>query len=172
MTILGALLFAGASLIGPAHAEVAEADAGAGIEDFHGALIAAMQMPGHAEREAALLPVAAELFDLPRIAGISLGRTWRDLDESQRQAFQDNLLALIVATYADRFDSYGDQQFVTDDVQAVRTGHVVRTRLLRPGEDDVTLDYFVRDGRVFNVVADGVSDLSLRRADYTSHHQE
>ena len=50
----------------------------------------------------------------------------------------------------------------------MRTGDVVRTRLLREAEADVTLDYFLRAGRVFNVVADGVSDLSLRRADYSS----
>ena len=30
------------------------------------------------------------------------------------------------------------------------------------------LDYFFSDGKVFNVAADGVSDLSLRRADYNS----
>jgi phospholipid transport system substrate-binding protein len=45
---------------------------------------------------------------------------------------------------------------------------VVRTRLLRPPDAPVTLDYFLRDGRIFDVVADGVSDLSLRRADYAS----
>jgi phospholipid transport system substrate-binding protein len=45
---------------------------------------------------------------------------------------------------------------------------VVRTRLRRDAAADVALDYFLRDDKVFNVVADGVSDLSLRRADYNS----
>ena len=107
-------------------------------------------------------------FDITRIAAVSLGRTWRDLTDTQQTEFVSLLSELVVATYADRFDGYSGQQFVTDEVRAVRTGDVVRTRLLREAEADVTLDYFLRAGRVFNVVADGVSDLSLRRADYSS----
>ncbi|MFZ8890496.1 MAG: ABC transporter substrate-binding protein, partial [Pseudomonadales bacterium] len=45
---------------------------------------------------------------------------------------------------------------------------VVYTTLERPGNSSVSLNYFLRDGGIFNVVADGVSDLSLRRADYNS----
>ena len=95
-------------------------------------------------------------------------RTWRDLTDAQQAEFVSLLSELVVATYADRFDGYSGQQFVTDEVRSVRTGHVVRTRLIRETEADVMLDYFLRAGRVFNVVADGVSDLSLRRADYSS----
>jgi phospholipid transport system substrate-binding protein len=43
---------------------------------------------------------------------------------------------------------------------------VVRTELERSNGERVSLDYYFRGGQVFNVVADGVSDLSLRRADY------
>ena len=45
---------------------------------------------------------------------------------------------------------------------------MVKTELVRSSGDKVTLDYYFRDAGVFNVVADGVSDLSLRRADYNS----
>jgi len=44
---------------------------------------------------------------------------------------------------------------------------VVRSELLPRDGEPVKLDYFFRDGKVFNVAADGVSDLSLRRADYS-----
>lgn len=138
------------------------------IDDFHAALIQAMRTPDYAARATALQPVIDASFDITRIAGISLGRTWRDLTDTQQTEFVSLLSELVVATYADRFDGYSGQQFVIDEVRAVRTGHVVRTRLVREAEADVTLDYFLRAGRVFNVVADGVSDLSLRRADYSS----
>ena len=138
------------------------------INAFHAALIQAMRSPDYAARETALQPVIEASFDITRIAGISVGRTWRDLTDAQQAEFVSLLRELVVATYADRFDGYSGQQFVTDEVRSVRTGHVVRTRLIRETEADVMLDYFLRAGRVFNVVADGVSDLSLRRADYSS----
>jgi phospholipid transport system substrate-binding protein len=138
------------------------------IESFHIALLAAMAMPEHETREAHLTPIIADTFDLPRIASISLGRTWRDLDQAQRAAFIELLSQLISATYADRFDSFNGQRFSTTGVEQARGGEVVRTELTKSDGDKVSLDYFLRDGRIFNVVADGVSDLSLRRADYSS----
>ncbi len=138
------------------------------VERLHAGLLAAMQLDTHSEREAYLQPIIADVFDNRRIAGISLGRTWRDLSAQQRAEFEAKLLDLVVATYADRFDNFNGQQFVTDGVQAVKNNVVVQTRLQRADADDVKLDYVLREGRVFNVVADGVSDLSLRRADYNS----
>lgn len=138
------------------------------VEGFHGVLAEVVGIGGYAEREAYLAEHTAVVFDTSRIAAISLGRTWRTLPEDRRASFIELLTDLITATYADRFDNDSGQTFATDVVAPVKDGFVVRTRLLRPGEEDVSLDYFLRDGKIFNVVADGVSDLSLRRADYNS----
>lgn len=149
----------------------AETDADAhqtSVEGFHQVLIDVMQMPDQASREGALSATITTLFDITRIASISLGRTWRSMPEEQQEAFIALLSELIVATYADRFDRYNQQRFETHAVVPVKSGFVVQTYLHRLDDDAVTLDYFMRDGRVFNVVADGVSDLSLRRADYNS----
>ncbi len=147
-----------------AGAETAKAQ----VADFHATLLQAVTLPQHSAREAVLQPSINAVFDLRRIAAISLGRTWRGLGESQQQTFVDLLTTLVVATYADRFDRDSGQQFVTDRVEAVQSGFVVYTRLLRDAAEDVSLNYFLRNDLVFNVVADGVSDLSLRRADYNS----
>ena len=138
------------------------------VEQLHEVLIQAMQIADGAQREALIQPVIARTFDVPSIARISVGRTWRNITQEQRGALIEDLQILIAATYADRFDAFNQQQFVTDAVEEVKTGHVVKTRLLRTDDDPVSLDYFLRKGLVFNVVADGVSDLSLRRADYNS----
>ncbi len=140
----------------------------AAVDAFHASLLGVLSLGEHSQRELALLPQITALFDVPRIAAISLGRTWRDLDEVQQSEFVGLLTELIAATYADRFGSASGPQFVVDEVASVKQGFVVRTRLQRPGGDDVTLDYLLQDGRIFNVIADGVSDLSLRRADYNS----
>ena len=138
------------------------------VETFHATLLDAMRVEDQSARERLLEPAIAGLFDVERIAGISLGRTWRGLNPSQRDEFKALLKTLIAATYADRFTGFSGQQFVTDGETQVKTGTVVHTRLMPADGDAVALDYFMRDGRVFNIVADGVSDLSLRRADYNS----
>ncbi|MYE87289.1 MAG: ABC transporter substrate-binding protein, partial [Gammaproteobacteria bacterium] len=56
--------------------------------------------------------------------------------------------------------------FVQVETVAASTGPVVKTVLNRTNDEPVNLDYYFRSGKAFNVVADGVSDLSLRRADY------
>ncbi|MEM9621752.1 MAG: ABC transporter substrate-binding protein [Pseudomonadota bacterium] len=138
------------------------------IETFHKVLVSAMQTADRQSRETLLRSPVLELFDVAGIARISIGRTWRQLEQTDQQAFTRLLGELIVATYADRFATYNNQRFVIDEVKPVRSGAVVVSRLVRANDDDVTLDYYLRRGQVFNVVADGVSDLSLRRADYNS----
>ena len=107
-------------------------------------------------------------FDIGTVSRITLGRTWRDLDDARKREFRDLLVALIVATYADRFDSFDGQRFERIESLAGRRGWVVKTQLVRANGERVNLDYYFNAGSVFNVVADGVSDLSLRRADYNS----
>lgn len=139
------------------------------IEEFHEKLLTVMQMTGGFDvRLAALSPVIHGLFDVTTIARISLGRTWKTLDESAQRTFIELLERLIVVTYAARFDKYSGQTFSTMSSEQTRRGWVVRTELALTDGDKVTLDYYLREGYVYNVVAEGVSDLSLRRADYNS----
>ena len=139
------------------------------IEAFHAALLDAMRSDETFDARFALLaPVVGELFDVPTIARISLGRTWKSLDEPARAEFVDLLAELIAATYTDRFDSYSGQTFHLLSAEPARRGWVVKTELEKSDGERVSLDYYFRGRQVFNVVADGVSDLSLRRADYSS----
>lgn len=139
------------------------------IDAFHAALLEVMQSGAEFDARAALLaPKVGELFDLPSISRISLGRTWKTLDAQSQREFSSLLQELIVATYADRFDSFDGQSFHDVGVEPAGRGWVVKTELERSSGERVTLDYYFRKDRVYNVVADGVSDLSLRRADYNS----
>ena len=153
---------------GQAAAAVDAETANGKIDAFHALLIDVMQTPGHANRAAALSPVVPGFFDIGTVSRITLGRTWRELDEVRQREFSELLEALIVATYADRFDSFDGQRFERGESLAGRRGWVVKTQLVRSNGERVNLDYYFNAGSVFNVVADGVSDLSLRRADYNS----
>jgi len=139
------------------------------VAQFHQRLLETMQsgsdFPGRFEILAA--PVA-DFFDIATVSRISLGRTWRTLDADSQAQFSALLQHLIVATYADRFDSFDGQSFHTLSTEPASRGWVVRTELERANGERVSLDYYFREDGVFNVVADGVSDLSVRRADYNS----
>ena len=147
---------------------VAEETVNGKIDDFHALLIDVMQTARYADRLAAVEPAVPGFFDIATVSRITLGRTWRDLDEARKQEFRELLEALIAATYADRFDSFDGQRFERLESLAGRRGWVVKTQLVRSNGERVNLDYYFNAGAVFNVVADGVSDLSLRRADYNS----
>ncbi len=156
-----------AGLPGPsAWSNPAAGEAAAAVDAFHAVVLEAMQTRGFAQRVALLEPAVAAFFDLDAVARISLGPTWRSLAEERRSAFVDLMRRLVTATYADRFDSYSGQSFVRVETVTASTGPVVKAQLNRSNGKPVNLDYYFRGGKAFNVVADGVSDLSLRRADY------
>ena len=140
------------------------------VEGFHEELLALMQGDfSYAERERRMRGAVQERFDMPTIGRITVGGTWRKLEKDQRTALLEALTDLTATTYADRFDSYNEHRFVTLDTSDAGGGRSrVRTELQRVNRDSVQLDYFLLDGLIFNVVADGVSDLSLRRAEYAA----
>ena len=144
------------------------ADEKAAIEQFHSQLLLMMALPTQHEREEHIRPSIDQLFDVERIARVSLGRSWRALEADSQQAFVALLREHVVATYAARFSENRGQTFSIEGFKQVRKGVVVQSSISPVDGDAVKLDYFFRDGKVFNIAADGVSDLSLRRADYNS----
>ncbi len=139
------------------------------VDQLHEVLLSAMRLEGGvSERKSLIAPVVLELFDVASIARISTGRAWRSFDDAQRAALIDALNRLLVTTYADRFDSYNGQAFEHVELSESRTGAIVKTEIVRSSGERVPIDYYFRGDKVFNVVASGVSDLSLRRAEYSS----
>ncbi len=138
------------------------------IDGFHALLMEVMQTARYSDRVDALDPAVPGFFDIGTVSRITLGRTWRELDDARKRKFRGLLETLIAATYADRFDSFDGQRFERLESIAARRGWVVKTQLVKANGERVNLDYYFNAGSVFNVVADGVSDLSLRRADYNS----
>ena len=138
------------------------------IEGFHTNLIDMMDKTSQLEREAFIQANIEQLFDFERIARVSLGRSWRELEKEAQDEVKDLLRQTVIATYARRFSENRGQTFVVHGSKAVRKGVVVESSVKPRDAESVKLDYFFSDGKVFNVAADGVSDLSLRRADYNS----
>ncbi len=171
-TVAAGLIGLGAVLSSAAQ----NADAVATVDRLHGALLDIMQNArtlGYAGRRDRIAPVVRESFDLPFIARFALGRYWSELDSEERETFVNVFSRWTVAHYAARFNGYSGEKFEVVSVEpSRRERELVRTVLDVPNESaaDVTLDYLLHetDGkwRIINVIANGVSDLSLKRADY------
>lgn len=148
---------------------VRAAEPAAQIDALHAVLIEAMRHGGTpAEREKIVESAVVASFDFETIAKVSVGREWQKIGADGQQKLVGLLKALSLATYADRFDSYEGQKFEAAGVVNSKSGTVVKTIIVRSNGERVPLHYYFRNGRIFNVVADGVSDLALRRADYGS----
>jgi len=172
----GAVLLAWLGCVATVHAAGEEA-AVAVVERLHAALVenvSAEPPRGFEQRLARLEPVIEASFDFGTITRVALGDAYEGLEEARRERFRELIERQSALTYADRFEGGGEPiRFVTGEVRAVRGGRtLVRTRLEPDSGEPVTLDYVLHetgDGvRIVNVLANGVSDLSLKRAEYAA----
>lgn len=125
-----------------------------------------------ADRYRELEPLIVATHDLPYIAEFALRRQWTALTDDERQRFVAAFQRLSVMTYAARFGNVGADAFRPIEAGTPdANGRVqVTTAIERDGQSDVSLEYLVQpDGenwKIINIVADGVSDLALKRAEY------
>ena len=146
------------------------------VENLHASLLGVMKEAkkiGYQGRYEQLSPVIKETFDLPFIARIVVGRYWRTFNDEQKVKFLETFERLSIATYAHRFDGYSGEQFRLVSEKESRRGRIiVNTLLIKPDGEKIELDYTLKRHkhrwRVINVTANGVSDLSLKRSDYTT----
>ncbi len=165
-----------AALALPAHAAAVESDpATVPIRAFYDALLAAMKQAdqlGVRGRYDKLAPVIRSTFDLPAMTRIAVGPDWTSIPPEQQTALLDNFARMTIATYASRFDGYSGQSFEVDpEVQPRNNGRIVRTRIVRPKEEPVTLNYLMRSsGESFKVVdiylSGTISELATQRSEF------
>jgi phospholipid transport system substrate-binding protein len=125
-----------------------------------------------AERYRVLEPTIVKTHNLPYIAEFALRRQWGALKDDEQQRFVAAFQRLSVMTYAARFGNVAPEAFRPLDVGVPdANGRVqVTTAIKREGQPDVSLEYLLQqdgdDWKIINIVADGVSDLALKRAEY------
>ena len=146
------------------------------VEKLHETLLNNMQNSaslGYNGRYEELSPVIKSSFDTPLIAKVVLGRNWKELDTQQQSDFVELFNRLSVATYASRFDNFSGESFKTIKIDNMKKGRIlVKTELVSPDDEPVNLDYIMQlnNGQwyIISVIADGVNDLSLKRAEYSN----
>jgi phospholipid transport system substrate-binding protein len=146
------------------------------VERLHSTLIAVMKdgdKLGYQGRYDQLAPVIKSSFDMPFISRTVLGKYWETFSNEQRSRFVETFTQLSIATYAANFDRYSGERFKTISEKGVSGGRIlVQSQLTKSDGGQVQLDYLLhRPGNqwlIVNVIAQGVSDLALKRADYSA----
>ena len=144
------------------------------VHALHDSLLEIMRQSANGAyeaRHALMEKTVSNHFDIPLIARVVLGRHWRALEAGQQQAFIDLFRRLTVATYVGRFDAFDGQSFRMLRARALRENrYMVKTVLEIPGAEAVSFDYLVQQTdagwKIISVIAEGVNDLSLKRAEY------
>jgi len=143
------------------------------IDAFDNALIETMKQAkalGPKGRYQKLEPAIQRAFNLPVMTRFAVGPAWGQFSEPDHNALIDAFTRLTVASYAHNFDGYGGERFVINPkVQTRGPDKIVETKLMRPGDKPVSLNYRMRlDGatwKVIDIYYGNISQLSLRRAD-------
>jgi phospholipid transport system substrate-binding protein len=146
------------------------------VKRLHESLTEAMREGsrlGYKGRLELLTPSVTRTHDLDFIARTTLGNLWSKLSPDQQITFTDTFRQLSISSYADWFKSHEGEAFEFVDQQAMpREQVLVRTRIVKEKVEIARLDYVLRetkDGwRIINIMANGVSDLALKRVEYRS----
>ena len=159
-------------------ADVAAVDvdpAVAPIRAFYDALLAVMKQAdqlGVRGRYDKLAPVIRSTFDLPAMTRIAVGPEWTTIPPEQQAALTDHFSRMTIATYANRFDGWSGQSFEVDpEVLPRNNGRIVRTKLNRPKEEPVTLNYLMRgtgdSWKIVDIYLSGtISELATQRSEF------
>ena len=173
--ILTALLILTLSL--PAAAIGTDPAAAKVVEKLHTELLEVMKKAkalGYKGRYQRLAPLVTSSYDFPFISKLVVGRYWSEFSPEQKEQFVNTFTKLSIATYANQFAGYGGEHFKTISAEESTRGRLlIKTVLIKSNGEEVELDYMLhqKEGQwqIINVIAQGVSDLSLKRAQYTSY---
>jgi phospholipid transport system substrate-binding protein len=143
------------------------------VEKLHATLLTLMKEAdtlGYQGRFDRVAPVLDETFNFETIGRVVTGRHWKGLAADKRSSFLDTFRKLSAATYAENFDGYGGETFKTLGEELKKGAALVRTQIVKTDGKTVSLNYVLNktgeDWRIVNVIAEGVSDLSLKRSEY------
>lgn len=146
------------------------------VELFQKTLLDVMQHGseiGFEGRYKKLAPAVKKSHALTKIARIVVGREWKKLTEEQQKKLVDTFTHLSISAYAYNFKEYSGEKFeFVSEEETARGGKIIHNLLVIPDGNDVKFDYMLKkingDWKIINIIADGVSDLAVRRSEYTS----
>ena len=146
------------------------------INQLHEALINIMVISDSTnfqERNKYLEPIIEKNFDIDLISKVVLSRYWKSIDEETQIKFVDLFKRLTISTYVSRFHSYDNQIFKNISMDQLKENRfLVKTEFKKSTEKPISFNYIVQKNnekwRIISVIANGINDLSLKRAEYAA----
>jgi phospholipid transport system substrate-binding protein len=111
-------------------------------------------------------------FDMQRMTALAVGRAWRQATPEQKTRLADEFQSLLIRTYSNALDQYRDQQLDYKPVRAApnATEVTVRTEVIRPGQQPVSIDYSMEKTpsgwKAYDVIVGGVSLVTNYRDEF------
>jgi phospholipid transport system substrate-binding protein len=111
-------------------------------------------------------------FDMQRMTALAVGRAWRQATPEQKQRLSDEFESLLIRTYSNALDQYRDQQLDYKPLRAEpnATDVTVRTEVVRPGQQPVSIDYSMEKTpagwKAYDVIVGGVSLVTNYRDEF------
>lgn len=145
------------------------------VINLHEVLLTAMKSEkslGHAGRIDIIRKIVSESFNFPLISKVVLGAKWKVLSDEDKQEFVSVMRSLSISTYAHHFSNYSGQKFVIVERKSRNNNSLsLSVSLLSDNGDRTSLKYLLRKGTegwlIINVISEGVSDLALKKAEYS-----
>ncbi len=156
--------------------QAATATGGDTVQGLYDALLGTMKNGrtlGQSGRFTQLEPVIRRSFDIAAMARLSVGRSWGELSEAQRQQVIESFGRYISAIYADRFDSYAGQKLQVTGEQPSAAGVMVTSQIVKANGEPVKVDYMMRrNGDIWlisDIYLDGaISEVATRRSEFAA----
>ena len=146
------------------------------VRNFYGVLLDIMQHAaplGPKGRYQKLEPVVRGTFDVPFMARLSVGPTWRSLTAEQKRRAVQAYSRYIAAIYASRFDDYAGEKFEVLGQQQIKHGTLIKTHIVKSNGEPVAINYVVHDNdnawQIRDIYLSGsISELATRRSDFAN----
>ena len=146
------------------------------VRNFYSVLLDLMQHAaalGPKGRYQKLEPVVRGTFDVPFMARLSVGPTWRSLTPEQKRRAAQAYSRYIAAIYASRFDDYAGEKLEVLGQQQIKHGTLIKTHIVKSNGEPVAINYVVHDNdntwQIRDIYLSGaISELATRRSDFAN----
>jgi len=146
------------------------------VQRFYNQLLDTMQRSaslGPKGRYQKLQPVVLATFDVPFMARLSIGPSWRSLTPDQKRRAAAAYGRYITAVYASRFDAYSGEKFQVLGEQQIKHGTLVRTQIIKANGEPVSINYVLHDNDIAWQIRDAylagaISELATRRSEFSA----
>lgn len=123
---------------------------------------------GQSEIESQFLILLNRDFDVAKISQFVLGRYGKTATPEQMVRFKEIFVHRLKKVYANRFKEYKGVVFTTKDSRQDNGFGIVSSVIQKPGGEPIPVEWWIKGGKINDVVVSGISMKITLRDEYTS----